>query len=101
MVERWPDTFTLTMPNASVKDAQGNVINDGDLITFETIGRAKVAGLGQGTVQAENGDIMPTSITATFPYFDDDFSNGQLLYNGRKYDIIRFKKYQNRCKIWV
>lgn len=101
MVERWPHTFTLTKPNVSIKDAQGNMSDNGDLNTFETIGRAKVAGMGQGTIIAENGDVMPTTHTVTFPWFEDDFANGQILYNGRNYNIIRFEQYQNRCKAWI
>lgn len=101
MVERWPHTFTLTLPEASNKDAQGNVIDGEDMLQLVTQGRAKEAGGGQATILAQNGDISPCSYTLTFPWFSQDFTNGQVLWKGKVYNIIRFRQYQNRCKIWI
>lgn len=101
MVEKWPHTFTLILPGESTKDSKGNTVDIAPIVTLETIGRAKVAGMGQGTVNAENGDVMPTTHTMTFPWFSQSFANGQLIYKGKTYNIIRFENYQQRCKAWV
>jgi len=101
MVERYPHTFTLKLLGALVKDAQGNTSNSTTIIELTVKGRAKVAGLGQNTILAENGDVTPFSHTITFPLFDENFDNGMVIWQGKTYSIIRFRKYQNRCKVWV
>ncbi len=101
MVERYPHTFTLKLLGALVKDAQGNIINGVPVTNLIVKGRAKVAGLGQNTILAENGDVTPFSHTITFSLFDENFDNGRVVWQGKTYSIIRFRKYQNRCKIWV
>lgn len=101
MVERWPHTITLTVKSEVSKDTKGNPIEGSELATLTTPARAKILGANQNTVLATNGDVMPTSHTISFPACNDDFSNGQVTWNNRLYSIVRFHKYQNRCKIWI
>jgi hypothetical protein len=101
MVERYPHTFTLIIPAQGIKDAQGNVINQPPILEKVVNGRAKTAGNSHNMILAENGDVLPYSHTISFPFFTEDFTKGIVRWNGRDFPIIRFRQYQNRCKVWI
>lgn len=100
MVEKYPHTFTLLKYTEATKDEYGNTIVGELSESLEVFGRAKINDSSQTTV-TENGDVEPFHISISIPLIDADFSNCFLIWKEKRYAIIRFHVYQNRCKIWV
>jgi len=101
MVERYPHNVTLQQIGGDIQDSNGNVISQPPTLELQVKARVKVAGLSQNTLLAENGDVVPFRHTISTPFFTQDFTNGIVVWQGQSFPIIRFRQYQNRCKIWI
>lgn len=105
MVERWPHIITLIPPIDYVQDANGYISASTNLVEEITInGRVVMDGSGPGRsmlIVGENGDVVNASATISLPEIEGDYNKGQVVWNGKTYSIIKFNRYQARCKIWI
>jgi hypothetical protein len=105
MVERWPHIITLKKPAELVQDDSGYISLGTSVVTELIVNcRVKFGGSGVGNSMLstpENGDVIMGGYTISLPEITEDFSNGNVEWDGKTFNIIKFHQYQGRCKIWI
>jgi hypothetical protein len=105
MVERYPHTIILAKTFDHVKDGDGYFslgTSTPESITIQCRIVQMGAGPGRSMVgNSEMGDVIVPSFTVSLPLIEGDYSKGTVTWNEVQYNIIKFYKYQARCKIWI
>ena len=105
MVERYPHTITIKRSYDYVKGSDGFFslgTSSPDEITVQCRVVQMGAGPGRSMVgNSEMGDVIIPSFTCSLPELEGDYSKGTVTWNGVEYNIIKYYRYQARCKIWI
>ena len=97
MVEQYPDTVTLRQ-KLFTQDANGD-FTEGDV--EETTSECRIQPASAKWVNGDNGDRVDYSYTISMPLQDLDYSHGEAIIENKVHQIVRFKNYQSRTKIWI
>lgn len=105
MVERYPHTLILRKRSDYIQ-SNGGYFEAGTTLLNEMTIQGRVVELGAGPGRSmigvsETGDNLVPTLSVSLPLMNEDFSGGTVTWEGRTYNIAKFKKSQERCKIWI